>query len=150
MKIALECKPDERLVMGIGIPRKSIVHQNDKGDVCNFLTKHKGNIGLIDEDPDSPQPGNIRSAKTISHLHGIKELQDEGNNRIVVLCPKLEDWILNACKISGIDPLKCHLPSKANELHKEINGKLDRFDKIVHQLLEAQNPGILRLKALLN
>jgi len=39
-KVIVECNPDEVLAQVLGLSRKEIVHQDNKGEVCNYLDKY--------------------------------------------------------------------------------------------------------------
>lgn len=102
--IYLECYSDEALVKALGIHKKEIYHSYSKGNVCKKLEKNSESKGLVDEDPFSTQPSYIGKLKTNSHEYDIKLLYDEiANNHLIVLCPRLEDWILKAAKEAGIN-----------------------------------------------
>lgn len=147
--IALECKPDEKLVMTLGVPRRRILHQNDKGDVCNFLKRNPGNIGLIDEDPESAQPRLISGFNLNSDKHGVRELV-LSKSTLIMLCPRLEDWVLNACLSSNVEATAFGLPSYPKQLAKEINHKLSRFGDLILELMRKRNLEMMRLKHLLD
>jgi hypothetical protein len=133
--IYLECEPDKALVKALGIPRKEIKHMFSKGNVCNRLEKTKNSKGLVDEDPLSPQPSYIGKLKSLSGGHGIKLLLDEKNqNYLIVLCPRLEDWVLNVAKEANIDVLKHGLPNDPNKLHEALNIKLDKFKDLIDKI----------------
>jgi len=133
--IFLECEPDKALVKGLGIPRKEIKHMFSKGNVCNRLEKTKNSKGLVDEDPLNPQPSYIGKLKFLSRGHGIKLLVDEKNqNYLIVLCPRLEDWVLNVAKQASIDVLTHGLPNDPNKLHEALNIKLDRFRDLIDKI----------------
>jgi len=54
------------------------------------------------------------------HNHGIKVLYDSGNNNfLIVLCPRLEDWIINAGE-SNLDTRRFGLPNDQPKLHEVI------------------------------
>lgn len=42
------------------------------------------------------------------------------------------------------------LPEKPNDLHDVINYKLNKFGKLIDELIEEKNPAILKLKAWFN
>lgn len=150
MIINLECKPDERLVMCLGIRRKEIRHHNDKGQVCNALKKSEEQRGLIDEDPGSAQPTYLRGLNIVSDELGIRELEDRNGNAIIILKPKLEDWLIAACEESQIDLSDYSLPNSSNHLHKEINYKLNRLEEVIEALLAKKSRRLNRLRSLLN
>jgi len=133
--IYLECEPDKALVKALGIPRKEIKHMFSKGNVCNRLEKSKNSKGLVDEDPVSAQPSYIGKLKPFLNKHGIKLLLDEKNqNQLILLCPRLEDWILNVTKEVNIDVLKYGLPNDPNKLHGALNVKLDKFRDLIDKI----------------
>lgn len=133
--IYLECEADKTLVSALGIPRKEIKHMFSKGNVCNRLEKSKNSKGLVDEDPLSPQPSYIGKLRPISNKHGIKLLLDEKNqNYLIVLCPRLEDWVLNVTIEAKIDLLNYGLPSDPNKLHETLNIKLDKFKDLIDKI----------------
>ena len=150
MLLILECKADEKLAMTLGVSRKSIRHQNDKGNVCNFLDKHTNVMGLIDEDPNSAQPRYLNGARTIGSIHNVRVLQATNNNKIIVLLPRLEDWIIFICSLSKVNPDDFFLSSSPNQLHKEINYKLDQMENLLKELLTRKNPALNHLKSLLH
>ena len=133
--IYLECEPDKALVKALGIPRKEIKHMFSKGNVCNRLEKTENSKGLVDEDPLSPQPSYIGKLKSLSRGHGIKLLLDEKNqNYLIVLCPRLEDWVLNVTKEAKIDVSEYGLPNDPNKLHEALNIKLDKFRDLIDKI----------------
>ena len=122
--IYVECYPDKALVSSFGIPKRKIKHAYAKGNVCNRLEKSKSSKGLVDEDPLSAQPTYIKKLKLLSDEHEIKLLYDEKKqNHLIVLCPRLEEWILKAAKEAKVDVGNYGLPDDADELHKIISAK---------------------------
>ena len=147
--IFIECKPDLTLLESLtSIPRREITHEfKGKGEICNRLRKLSNCTGLIDEDPDSGQPLYVKEAKLENDLseHEIKVLHDNTNNNyIIVLCPRLEEWILKAAREAGIDVRKYDLPNDAIRLHREINISLDKFENLLEDLKRSSS----RLKSL--
>jgi hypothetical protein len=102
---------------------------------------------LLDEDPSSAQPRYIKEAKLEDDLfeHDIKVLHHNStNNRLIVLCPTLEAWILKAVREAGIDIRRYNLPNNPTRLHSEINISLGKIENLVEELKESSN----KLKAL--
>jgi hypothetical protein len=130
--IYLECNPDKALVSVLGIPNKEIKHAFSKGNVCNQLAKHKNVKGVVDEDPASPQPSYVGKLKLHSHEHGIKFWHDDKNqNRLIMLCPRLEEWILKAAQDAGVNMQDYGLPNHANQSHHIINTRLDSLKNLI-------------------
>jgi len=133
--IYLECEPDKALVKALGIPRKEIRHMYSKGNVCNRLEKTKNSKGLVDEDPLSAQPTYIGRLKPLLNKHRVKLLLDEKNqNYLIVLCPRLEDWVLNVTIEAKIDLLNYGLPNDPNKLHETLNIRLYNFKNLIDKI----------------
>ena len=151
--IFIECKPDLALLKSLtSIPRREITHEfKGKGEICNRLRKLSNCTGLIDEDPDSGQPLYVKEAKLENDLseHEIKVLHhSQTDNRLIVLCPTLEEWILRATRQAGINIRNYSLPNNARRLHREINISLDKFEKLLEDL-KGSSSRLKTLKGLL-
>jgi len=147
--IYVECKPDLTLVKSLtNVTRREITHEfKGKGEICNRLRKQTNCKGLLDEDPSSAQPHYVKEAMLENEFpqHDIKVLHHSStDNRLIVLCPRLEEWILKAASETGIDVRKYDLPNDAAKLHRHINISLDKFENLLEELKESSN----RLKTL--
>ena len=60
--IYVECSPDAALVRKLGIPKREIRHSSGKGEVLKRVLKG-ASIGVVDEDPGSPQPRRLEEFK---------------------------------------------------------------------------------------
>lgn len=133
--IYLECYTDEALVRAIGIHSNEIFHSGNKGNVCKNLAKKQKSIGLVDEDPSSAQPSYIGKLKIESNEDDIKLMFDVKNkNYLIVLCPKLEDWILKAAKEAKLNVKDYSLPDDPYELHKINFKNLKNFIQLVEDI----------------
>ena len=145
--IYVECKPDAALVKSLSkVTRREITHES-KGEICNKLRKHRNCTGLIDEDPSSTQPRYVQEAQLVNDLSDseIKVLHhSQTDNRLIVLCPRLEEWILKAARDVGMDVRQYNLPNDARRLHGNINISLDKFENLLEDLKQSSN----RLKTL--
>ncbi len=144
--IYVECNSDYALVKSVThTSKKEFNHAANKGKICNQLRKQRNCKGLVDEDPLSSQPGYMKEARLENDLreHEIKVLHDDRNNYLIVLCPRLEEWILRAASEAGIDVRKYNLPNDAAKLHQEININLDKFAKLLEDMKDSR-----RLKTL--
>ena len=139
-RIYVECKPDEVLVRALGIPRREIKHWRDKGRLYKHLQDEPGLIGLIDEDPFSAQPAGLgRERPEERPEYGLKVIA--GNSRLIILCPRLEEWILQAAKEAALDPTRFGLPDQGQSLHDVINLRLKNFENLTSlQKLTAETP----------
>jgi hypothetical protein len=130
--IYLECNPDKALISALGVSNKEIKHAFSKGNVCNQLAKHKNVKGVVDEDPASPQPSYVGKLKLHSHQQGIKFWHDDKNqNRLIMLCPRLEEWILKASQEAGINIQDYGLPNNANQIHHIINIRIENLKNLI-------------------
>jgi hypothetical protein len=135
--IYTECKPDSSLVRILGIPKKHIIHQQGKPEVCKQLAKRENLKGLVDEDPSSVQPSYLKRLPVKEDLptYGLKILNDTSkHNDLIILTPRLEEWILKAAKDAGVDIKRYKLPDDGEQLHKVINLDLKKFDRLVNDL----------------
>lgn len=133
--IYVECNPDKVLVKTLGLPKKVIRHAGDKGKVCNKLRHNTNSIGLVDEDPGSNPPSYFEVLKHLSYKNQIRLLLDEKNrNHLIVLCPRLEEWVLKAASEIAIDISKYGLSNDANELHELLTIKPERSVKLVKDI----------------
>jgi hypothetical protein len=146
--IYVECKPDSKLVRSItNVSKREIVHESNKFEVCKRLEKCRSCTGLIDEDPLSVQPRYLTKTRLENDLseHDIKVFyHDSTDNHLIVLRPRLEEWILNAAKEAGIDIGRYNLPNNAAKLHSHINISLDKFEGLLEDLKDSSK----RLKTL--
>lgn len=137
--VFVECNPDKLLLQKMGVPKRKIVHAGSKSEVCKRLGKSVNSAGVVDEDPFSIQPRYIRKLKTIesSQELGLRVLLDkENNNFVILLSPRLEEWIIEASKEAKISMDKHGLPRDGNKLHKVINNNLDKFERFLDELID--------------
>jgi len=118
MKIAVECYPDEVVLRGLGVPRKQVLHQARKGEVFNWLKRNAGAVGMVDEDPDSDQPRDLVSYQQVQASEGLLLLVRQGSSgqRLIVVRPRLEDWLIQRARVCGVDPRQYQLPGSAKEV----------------------------------
>lgn len=124
--IVLECNADECLIKTLGFSKKQIAHERCKGEVVKKVGKKAIAIGIIDEDPGSMPPGDLRKYKRESAMGGLTlliQLKDN-NKKLVQISPFLEGWLIKRAKANRIDPGSYKLPSDAHKLHN-----IRRLDK---------------------
>lgn len=149
MVFLVECKPDQTMIEALtSTPKRNIIHSGNKSGVIKRLTKNYENSkGMIDEDPNSPKPRLIQRFREVdsSEEHALKLLYyADKNNYLVVLSPRLEDWILRATKESNVDLKAYGLPDDAVRLHAEINLQINKFERLIRDLMRKS----IRLKHL--
>ena len=156
MTYCVECKPDRLLVKKLTIAtNKPIVHSGNKTKVLyDLLNNYESSIGLVDEDPHSTKPALMSyfgAPKNVKNCD-LEILIDEcRNNKLVVIKPRLEEWILTAANKTGIDIRKdFNLPNNGQDLHSIININLDRYEKLIECLQEKNNIYLSTLTQILN
>lgn len=119
MRILVECYPDAALLRSLGVSSKQLRHERCKGEVVKRVLKFAPATGLIDEDPTSAQPREMDNYKQVDTAEGLCLLarRDCKDKRLIVICPKLEDWLIKRAKTSGIQPEDYGLPSNPDRLH---------------------------------
>jgi len=150
MRLFLECDADERLARLMGFTRRDIEHAGGKGAVCNGLLRNRGVLGMVDEDPNKSQPAYLSTCRLIGEQHRIRLLADEERgNRVVMLCPDLEGWLVEALKKQKIPHSKFGLPDNPEHVHGVINTRLKAVEDIVRALNEAGSKPLEYLQSLL-
>jgi len=150
-KFVVECKPDEKLAKSLGYKINEIAHQGNKGEVCNYLMRNEVNMAMIDEDPwSASQPKLLKQFSEKEDKFDIKHLfLKEGNKNILILKPRLEEWILARCKATGIKPENHFLPSDKKEFKDKINYRLNHFDRLLNDLKDKNDEGLRHLTKLI-
>lgn len=141
----VECDSDVILVSTItSTPKRRIFHAGGKSAVLRKLVlKVTDSIGLIDQDPDRVQPRKFLQKfreTEYSETNGLKILlHRQRNNRLVVLCPRLEEWIIRAARNANIRLSRYNLPGHPEHLHEVINLRQNRFQELVEDLMESSD-----------
>lgn len=144
----VEGKPDLVLVKALGVSRQESSMAGNRGKVCHITKKNPPAVGLVDEDPGEELPGYLRNLKKVDIGQNLLLYRDAKNgNKIVVLCPRLEEWLLKICKQAGLKMGDFFLPDKPEDLHKEWPRHLPKLEKLVVHLLELKNPALLLLQS---
>lgn len=149
--IIVECNPDQALVRALGIPRRDVQDAGNKGNICNRLIRGERLIGLMDEDPQATQPRYFKELQPVNERHRVRVLQDPRRAHLVLLlCPRLEEWILAIATGMGMNVEDWNLPSDAKELHKIRNDRLPQFENLVRELDRRGSEALSFLKAWLH
>lgn len=119
MKVLVECNADEVVLRAIGVPRKQLLHFGGKYELVKKLKERPHDVGVVDEDPGKNQPKDMDSYRQTDSAQGLRLLTRQGRDaqRLVVVCPRLEDWLIDRAKSSGIHPQTYGLPGDADRLH---------------------------------
>ncbi len=144
--IHVECLPDEIIVRCLGKSAKMITHHTGKSRIMSRLKATQNAIALTDEDPLSAKHPHERTLQVLDSRFGLKVLKDNSLNKVVLICPRLEEWLIKACVDTKIDITNFGLPNSGNELHKVINQRLLAGKKLINFLIEQNSPAITFLQ----
>ena len=120
MRVLVECNADEVVLRNLGVPKRQLFHFGGKDKLINRLRNLPGAVGVVDEDPASIQHPDLKASyRQAESAEGLRLLarRGSGGQRLVVICPKLEDWLIERAKSSGIRPEDHGLPSDPDRLH---------------------------------
>ena len=153
--IYVECTPDEILVRRLtGLARRRVIHElKGKYEVLKRLSAQRDRLAVVDEDPASIVPPYLDRMSLIEDLDvdGLRVFQDRSRrNRVVVLMPKLEDWLVAAAKAAGIKMAGYGLPDNPARLHRRINANLVKYERLLDALDEAASRRLAALRRVLN
>ena len=122
--------------------KRELIHSGNKpGVIKRLLERYEDSTGIIDEDPSSSEPRSLQRFQEIdskdNENHEIKLLFNHAtNNRLIVIRPRLEEWILKSSRLAGIDVRDYNLPRDADRFKELININLDKFEKLLKSLTE--------------
>jgi hypothetical protein len=142
----LESRPDEVMVRCLGKIKKDIVH-HDKGRIMAILKRETAQIAMVDEDPRAYTHPYLEELQLENEQHYLKVFTDKKRkNKVVMLCPNLEGWLIKVCQTLKIDLKDFYLPNDENKLHKEINQHLPKVEKLIDHLKSINAAPIIFLK----
>lgn len=140
--IVVECDPDEYLMKSMGFSRKKIKHESGKGDVLRIVRKNQKVIGIIDEDPDSTQPLEIKKFKEQETMQTVKLLvrKDDPEKKLIQISPYLEHWLINRASKNKILPNDFGLPDDPKEMHDIVHiERYKNFQSFLKKLIQEDN-----------
>lgn len=151
--ILVEC--DRHFVLVKSLTRgKEVEHSFNKSEACKKMQERKNCTGMLDEDPGSaqhPYINKLRQSALKQEIpeHDLKLLPDKkNNNRIILLCPRSQEWILKTVQLVNIEIGKYYLPEKPSRLHDALTfghqRNMDNYKKLLVDLTESSD----RVKAL--
>lgn len=145
----VECTTEVTLVTTLlSVSRKEVDHVSGRSRVIRKLVRnYENSIGVVDEDPNGTHSHNMQRFRETDFLEreALRILHhNRRNNRLIVLCPRLEEWIIEASREANIDLNQHNLPNDPEALHEIINIRIDRFQSLLEELMHRSN----RVKAL--
>jgi len=152
MAISVECNADEKLVKLLLSEEVKTLHQGGRGNILNYLRKKStmSGIGLIDEDPGSAHTRDfVTSYEVVESVGNVKRFSRKENNNItvVMLSPRIEEWIISRAIDSGIKMSDYSLPDDGIKLHGRYHyEKEENFTLLINKLVDLEDKEILTLK----
>jgi hypothetical protein len=130
-------------------------HQMGCSQVANKLFSEFKNsiaLGIIDEDKNKgsvhPYIKEFDMKQSANNL--ILKKHSEREHYLIVICPEIENWLLNDAKSVNIDLSSFKLPHDLKGLIKlsktEAIGKNPDFNRLIKALIRAQAPSITTFK----
>jgi hypothetical protein len=152
LSIVPECYADTRLAE-ILTQSKRCNHQKNLGQVANTLKnrlKDLPALGIVDNDKGSV-PSYFSEFNLIFQNQDLKLLKHPGRSQfLVMICPAIEQWLLNAANEVNVNPLDFGIKEGLKEftnLTKSIHlGQSREFAEFVKALVKAEAPSIILLK----
>ena len=119
MRVLVECNADEAVLRALGIPENQLLHFGGKGEVVKHVRKLGCATGVIDEDPQSTQPRDLANYDDIDASEGLRlcARRDDPSQRLIIICPRLEEWLIERAGAIGIRPEDYALPNDPDRLH---------------------------------
>ena len=134
MMIIIECNNDKQLMFRLGFTKTNIVHAGSKGIVLERLNgETKPAIGIVDEDDvkklqrllkDNDIDLVIKKGKKNSIALTAK--RNDKTKSLIVISPRLEEWIYKVAKRNGINPTKYDLPEDPDMLHNDTSKESEK------------------------
>lgn len=139
--IVVECNADQLLIESMQFPKRMIIHAGNKGNVVNKVKKLSKSVGIIDQDPQSEQPGELKNYKNSTTLGTIKLLENKYDKAkyLIQISPDLEHWVLKRAKVSNINPKDYSLPDNAKDLHRLTNIKKSKYRDFLKKLIDSDD-----------
>ncbi|NOQ28711.1 MAG: hypothetical protein GQ566_01230 [Methanosarcinales archaeon] len=140
--IVVEGHSDKALVTDMGFPEKQIKIGSGKGKVLESVNKNQATIGIIDEDPYSVQPSDLKKYIEKDSRRTIKLLarKDDDSKRLIQISPRLEDWLYSRARQNQIDPRSFGLPKYPEDLHNILRvDKKENFHRFLNELIKVDD-----------
>ncbi|RLE45364.1 MAG: hypothetical protein DRJ31_11380 [Candidatus Methanomethylicota archaeon] len=117
MRYLAECLPDTLLVKTL--TKRKVMHIGGKARLIKKMLKSEKRCkGIIDEDPRSLQPPQLKNFSQMRILETVKLklYTDPKGNELIILSPRFEEWILTAARESGLKLTSYNLPEDPDRL----------------------------------
>ena len=154
LSIVPECYVDTKIAEIISQAKRKYNHQHGCGDVANQLKnklKDLPALGIIDEDKNKgPVAKYFTEFELLLEENGLilkKHIQRQ--HYLILICPEIENWLLNNAADINIGPLNFSLPAQLAGLKKLTKSQdIDKnlgFYQFIKELMKNEAPGIMTL-----
>ena len=151
-EIFVECYNDKILIENILKEEKKINHCGSNSQVCRQLKNKEKTIGVIDGRNKEVLPYFKETKfkyKQEKKTLGLELYIDEKENKLIIIYPELEEWILEALKESKISVENFELPDNPADFKRMAQANPSKFQPLLHNLIKEGNKRIAALKELL-
>ncbi|MGV7929184.1 MAG: hypothetical protein AB2L13_09795 [Spirochaetota bacterium] len=154
MIVAIECNADETFVVAL-FPksRDYIRHFRGRSPIITRITEEEtvSGIGIVDEDPQSNNlPRYFNDAYVQSESFGSVKRYVHRNKSacsLIMLCPRLEEWLLARAKAAGIDRAAYGLPDTGKSLHEIMHyERRPEFKEFLERLFNSGDVEVEKLR----
>lgn len=133
--IFIECDADKALIVSLEITTKHITHARGESRVCKAIMRKAKVVGVTDEDPQGTHPSYLKELTLLFEDNHFRILKNRKNDSyLIVLRPRLEEWILRAGLLASVRIEEFGLPNDARKLHEIINLNLSKFRVLLDTL----------------
>lgn len=149
MRVFVECYHDGAVVEALGSRSRDVHHEGGKGNVLNRLREAADEaVGLVDEDTGATQPIELSNYQERDQEHGLRLLQHQADHRkkLVVVCPRLEEWLYARASGCDVDLTRHGLPGTARQLHKIARGDRSQGFRDFLRALAEKDAGMRQLR----
>ncbi len=141
--IYVECKPDTVMMKTLS-SGDEVRHLYGKSSVCSKLARETDCRGMVDEDTSHQKHPYITGLKELGAIRTDRRndliiCQDMNRrNRLILLRPRLEEWVAKSARMSGISLKSYSLSDDPEELRDLLylgdNRMLNRFRMVIQKL----------------
>jgi len=143
-----ECVNDKLLLEGLGFKILIKEHLHGKGNICKALKEGNNLKGMVDEDPDANKPMYYNKLELKNYIHNFRVYVDsKHNNRLVELCPDLENWLIHFFVSNNIELNQLNLPEDAERFKNLSKDQKDTVRQLLNDLMSS--PELRKLKSYL-
>lgn len=146
--IYVECKPDTVMARSL-VAGEEVRHLSGTSRVCHMLMEQSYCRGMVDENDGARKHPYVKKLTALGLVSEQSQCDliicedNSQNNRLILLRPRLEEWVIATARIAGLDLRRYRLPDQPNQLHDVLTlanrQVLNQFRIFVQRLLSASH-----------